>query len=296
MWVAEKKEDDSWTWRWMDSQHGPPSRVAHTQAVYNDSVVYIFGGRAGITMQEQAMNDLWKFDSSTETWSLVQSDLEQGDAPPEERSFHKMMCVGSNLYVFGGCSANHGRLADIHRYDILKNTWHAMGASSLLRGRGGANFLTLAARTRLGVVGGFCGEESNDGHAFHLESEKWEEKGLTEALTGLRPRSVCVSASFPSTGVSVIFGGEVDPSAKGHEGAGGFENDVVLLDETTGKYLETIPANSVGWPETRGWSDSDGLDGGKGLGQLYVFGGLSGDDANPRRLDDLWRLDIQKAE
>ena len=29
----------------------------------------------------------------------------------------------------------------------------------------------------------------------------------------------------------LVFGGEVDPSSKGHEGAGGFANDEILIDE-----------------------------------------------------------------
>ena len=88
----------------------------------------------------------------------------------------------------------------------------------------------------------------------------------------------------------MIFDGEVNPSAKGHAGAGGFENDLVLLDESTGKYLGSTPATSDGWPETRGWSDAEGVDEGNGKVYLIVFGCLSGDNANPRRLDDLWRL------
>ena len=298
-WAADLKDDGTWAWRLIDSTNGPPARVAHSQAVYSDSVVYIFGGRAGITMQEQAMNDMWKLDCSgapgTETWSLVTPDLEKGGAPPEKRSFHKMLCVGTDLFVFGGCSANHGRLADIHKFDVLTSTWHGMRVSPLLRGRGGPNFFTLSSGKRLAVVAGFCGEESNDGHIFNLETGNWEEKGMTAELEGLRPRSVCISGSFPSTGKSVIFGGEVDPSAKGHEGAGGFESDIVLLDESTGKYIGSTPASGDQWPETRGWADGDGIDDGNGNGQLFIFGGLSGDDTNPRRLDDLWRLEINKA-
>jgi len=301
-WAADANNDGAWTWRRIVSHHitnngPPPARIAHAQAVYDDSVVYVFGGRAGITMGERAMNDLWKLDCSrgpgTETWSMVIPDLVKGDAPPEERSFHKMLCVGSNLYVFGGCSAS-GRLADIHMFDIIANTWTNIGASALLKGRGGPNFMTFSSEAMLGVIAGFSGEESNDGHLFNLSSTAWEGVGMANQLEGLRPRSVCVSASFPSTGVSVIFGGEVDPSQKGHEGAGGFENDVVLLDESTAQYLTSIPASSGEWPETRGWSAGASVDDGNGIGKLFVFGGLSGDDTNPKRLNDLWCLDITK--
>ena len=294
-WAADEK-DGIWTWRLINGfKTVPPERLAHAQAVYNDSIIYTFGGRAGITMQERAMNDLWRLDCSgepgSEKWTLVSPDLEKGDAPPEERSFHKMICVGSNLYVFGGCSANHGRLADIHKYDILTNTWKNLGASKFLRGRGGANLMTFSSEKFLGVVAGFCGEESNDGHLFDVMSNKWLDNDLTSQLKGLRPRSVCIAASFPSIKTAIIFGGEVDPSEKGHEGAGGFENDLVLLDEATSNYLKSLPENGV-WPEKRGWSDGASIDNGNDGGVMFIYGGLTGDDANPKRLGDLWKLDI----
>ena len=102
-----------------------------------------------------------------------------------------------------------------------------------------------------------------------------------------------MSGSFLSTGLSVIFGGEVDPSAKGHEGAGGFENDVVVLDEKSGTYLGTTPSQPTNWPETRGWSDLASVDGNNGIDHFYIFGGLTGNDDSPKRLNDLWRLDVE---
>jgi hypothetical protein len=271
--------------------------VAHAQAVHNDRFVYIFGGRAGVTMDEMAMNDLWVFDAATESWAECTDT--HGDKP-EARSFHQMVCVEDALYVFGGCSAAHGRLADIHKFDIPTKTWSAFGTSQHLRGRGGATFLQLNNGKSLGVVAGFAGEETNDGHVFDVTNSRWNDEALTGDLTNLRPRSVCVGGSFTSIGVSVIFGGEVDPSAKGHEGAGGFANDIVLLDESTGRYITSIASSKStsddddAWPEVRGWSSGATVECDGPRGHLFVFGGLSGDDANPKRLDDLWCLDIAK--
>jgi len=295
-WAADlDKATGTWQWRRIVTDNTPPARLAHAQAECNDTV-YIFGGRAGITMDEKAMNDLWKLDASgkkgSEKWSLVEPDAKSGP-PPEARSFHRMISVGNSLYVFGGCSAS-GRLADLYRFDLVDKTWQNLGTSSL-RGRGGANLMPLASNIMLAVVAGFAGEETADGQRFDITLNEWDEELLTESLKGMRPRSVCVSASFPSVGSSVIFGGEVDPSDRGHEGAGGFENDVVILKEASGEYVETIKAStSEPWPENRGWSDGAALENeNDGTGHLYIFGGLSGDDANPRRLDDLWRMDIQ---
>lgn len=203
-----------------------------------------------------------------------------------------MICVGSNLYVFGGCGAA-GRLADLHRFDLNSTTWYALGVSKL-RGRGGANLLPLAGGTQVGAVAGFAGEETVDGHVYDIASETWTEELLQ--LNEMRPRSVCVSGSFPALGYSVIFGGEVDPSDRGHEGAGSFEKDLVLLDEANGSFHSSIPPDSTTgqWPTARGWSDGSATETENGEGLLYIFGGLAGDDENPERLDDLWVLKIEK--
>lgn len=282
-------------WRKIDCREGPPDRIAHAQAVSSDNIVYVFGGRAGITMSEQAMSDLWMLDCSgepgSEVWSEIVPDLENGDPIPKARSFHRMVCIGHSLYVFGGCGTTLGRMADLHRFDLSTKTWHSLGKSQL-RGRGGPNLLVLNSGTKLGVIAGFAGEETNDGHRYDMKSG-WEPSLMGADIEGLRPRSVCIAESFPSVGVAIVFGGEVDPSAKGHEGAGGFANDLVVLDEKTGALRETVacPTNEP-WPGQRGWSDSSALDDGSGNGLLYVYGGLTGDDNSPIRLDDLWRLEI----
>mmetsp|Transcript_10955 Transcript_10955/g.23710 ORF Transcript_10955/g.23710 Transcript_10955/m.23710 type:complete len:119 (-) Transcript_10955:59-415(-) len=117
-----------------------------------------------------------------------------------------------------------------------------------------------------------------------------------DGLKDMRPRSVCVSASFLAKGVAVIFGGEVDPSDRGHEGAGGFENDVVFLDIKSGAVKENIRPSimEAEWPEERGWSDGDAGEIGMSGPCLFMFGGLSGDDKNPRRLADLWQCKIEE--
>lgn len=289
-WAADLV-DGSWQWRLL-TETGPTDRLGHAQAVHNDSSVYVFGGRAGIAMEEKAMNDLWKLDASGSPGAERWSQVEASNEGPEARSFHRMICIGDNLFVFGGCTAG-GRENDLWKFDLTNRSWENLGCTPLLRGRGGPNLVPLASGSMVGVVAGFAGEETADGHAFDLGNKKWQESGLV--LEGMRPRSVCASASFPSVGKTIVFGGEVDPSALEHMGAGGFENDIVVLDEKTGKYETTIPgASTSDWPMTRGWLDSASCDMGNGVGQLFIFGGLSGDDKNPTRLDDIWTLQVEK--
>ena len=284
LWAADFK-DNSWSWRSLNCD-GPPPRVAHAQASVA-SAVYIFGGRCGIGMDEKPLNDLWVLDChgppGKENWRKV--ELGAGsDEPPEPRSFHRMIAVNSDLYVFGGCGTS-GRLADLHRFDTVKNVWQNLGKSDLLRGRGGPNLLHLKS-DRLAVIAGFAGEETNDGHAYDLSKGRWE-TGAISGLADLRPRSVCIAISLP-VGKALIFGGEVNPSDLGHEGAGSFENDVAVLDCNTGALLGSVPS-SAGWPVQRGWADGAAGE----SNRFYIFGGLTGDDTSPKRLSDLWLCDVE---
>ena len=185
LWVAEKDHGcHGWSWRSVTCP-GPPSRVAHAQASVG-SFVYIFGGRCGTAMEEEPLNDLWALDCrepGKESWSKVEPT--PGSDPPEPRSFHQMIAVHKDLYVFGGCGTT-GRLADLHCFNTTTGTWRNLGKSELLRGRGGANLLCFG--DRLSVIAGFAGEETNDGHAYNMRKGSWEAELLQ---LDLRPRSVC---------------------------------------------------------------------------------------------------------
>ena len=85
-----------------------------------------------------------------------------------------------------------------------------------------------------------------------------------------------------------IFGGEIDPCYKGSEFGGGFSNELVLINEETFELTTILPVeNEIGSQLRRGWSAGTALS--KDLkNQIVVFGGLTGTDENPKRLNDLW--------
>ena len=332
----------------------PPSRIAHAQAVYKNRYVYIFGGRSGVVNmdeQQQPMNDLWVLDTMTNssnnqkndkvnvnnkndnddhnyTWSPVEVDIERSDALPEPRSDHRMLCMADALYVFGGYSTS-GRLNDLYKFDIPQRTWHNLGSSTKIRGRDGMNMIPMSNQTQIAMVGGYTGQQQmSDGHMYDISKEKWDRVSLLRQLDGVRPRSVCVNASFTKNGIAVIFGGQVNPADRGHVGAGSFCDDIVVLDEQLGFHVATIPSPQEKihekkmsshqmtkptykwhdrdyvddinvekfqqpWPKERGWADADYYeDVDSGVGYMYLFGGLSGTDAEPIRLNDLWKLEV----
>merc|ERR1711976_1001610 len=102
------------------------------------------------------------------------------------------------------------------------------------------------------------------------------------------PRSVCSSFTLKKHDCVIVFGGEIVPSERGHAGAGGFENDVVAIDATTGDPIEaTMASNEV--PRARGWASAATLNDMEGI----LFGGLAGDDDAPERLGDAWVLSVR---
>jgi len=256
----------------------PSPRIAHAQTIADDEKLYLFGGRQGITMEESPLNDLWCFNFTTNEWALI----EAASAPPSPRSFHKLIAVGNILYVFGGCAAK-GRLNDLHSYNIATNEWNQCAAApEELKGRGGPGFVASPDGSALFVVGGFCGEESNGIWKYDVANNTWSTV-LEEGNDALRPFSV--SCGVTMNKYLCFFGGEVNPSEKGHEGAGGFTNGIVLLDGTTGLPVKAIVVGDL--PRDRGWSDAALLG-----NSLVVYGGLSGSDEAPERLSDVWRLDM----
>jgi hypothetical protein len=270
----------------------PAPRVAHAQAVVGD-VIYVFGGRQGITMEEKPLNDLWAFNLETRAWTDLTATMT--GAVPETRSFHKMLAIGTKLYVFAGCLPT-GRSASLHCLNTETNAWTLLSETPEgLPGRGGPGFVASSDGKAIFSVGGFCGQESNAVWRFDLASNTWQEV-LAEGNDILRPFSVSCGATLGAH--LVFFGGEVDPSNKGHEGAGGFTDAVVVLDGMTGAVVPvasasasaaaTAAAAAAPGPLNRGWADCAAW----GDDKMVVYGGLTGSDDAPLRLEDTWVLTV----
>ena len=190
-----------------------------------------------------------------------------------------MTATPGKLHVFGGCAGTE-RLADLHTFDLSSEIWTRQPDNTAIRGRGGAGFEADSSGSSLFVIGGFAGEETNDVYKFDLNSSEWS----TVPSASLRPRSV-----FPLCTLGdkiVLFGGEVDPSAAGHSGAGGFTNDLVALDTKT---LAWSAVQTQVTPHERGWTRMAATS----HKTCVMFGGLAGDDENPIRLDDTWEATVE---
>lgn len=195
-----------------------------------------------------------------------------------------MVSVDRRLYVFGGCGGE-GRLSDLHAFDTETSTWEELPSSPAICGRGGACFFAIGKM--LYVVAGFSGQENGDMHSYSIETREWKQVDVPY----LRPRSVCGHTVVDNK--IVIIGGEVDPSDKGHAGAGQFAGDIVVIEppSPSSSAAKCYSIDSVGGdiPLARGWMSCAST----GAASLAMCGGLAGDDENPTRLGDTFALDIE---
>lgn len=160
--------------------------------------------------------------------------------------------------------------------------------------------------------------------SYNIADREWVVHDKPEIVS---ERSVCASFALPS-GKVVVFGGEVSPSERGHDGAGGFSKEVFLLDPASGSCevrrtsnpprrshlirfdcltplappMPSFPLSlslsfqrievdaAGGCPEPRGWGSGCRVSGNVGA----FFGGLTGSDSDPRRLGDAWGLEISE--
>lgn len=224
------------------------------------------------------------------------------------------------------------RLNDLWKFDTIHETWTELGKSHLLLGGAGPALLSLNKTpgnydSRIAVItaaAGGGGEDDDhrsnnnnnkatttkmmmDGHIYSASTASWELNGLFSSdddilcNNKLSKRSASCFGSFPKLNRCLIFGGKVDSSSS-------FENDIIILDGTSGAILDVVLStsqweldtallvkedNMPSWPEARGYADGCvGMDG----ETMYIFGGLTaGDDSingTPKRLNDLWECKV----
>ena len=68
------------------------------------------------------MNDLYKFDLKTKTWTKESPGGASRGVPPSPRDRHTAVVHGKCFYVFGGYDGS-SRVNDFFKYDLERKTW-----------------------------------------------------------------------------------------------------------------------------------------------------------------------------
>jgi hypothetical protein len=141
------------------------------------------------------------------------------------------------------------------------------------------------------VIGGFTGAEAADVHRFDLAAQRWDQAPGNAGADGVEftARSVfargshaCSTPGCAHADHVVVFGGEVDPSDRGHAGAGEFAGDTLCLDPHAARWHR--PEVGGHTPCPRGWAASCTVPAG-----LVLSGGV---DLGNARLGDLHLLNF----
>jgi len=273
----------------------PSSRLGHSAEVL-DGVMYMYGGRRGVEFVE-SLSDLWAYDTASSSWS----QLSPTGTSPGPRSYQAMTKVGKYLAIFGGCGVD-GRLSDVVLYDPLENRWITVQTEGEVPVPRGGPALVGLGQT-LVVFGGFCGNELGDlwtlplplnengrlpeGSPDRITGLSWTLQGQVDPANPQHPgaRSVMGYCAL-SDQLMFIFGGEIDPSALGHEGAGLYSsaafvwnlktNEWQRVEEQEGSVQNVVP---VGWFDCAAVRE----EGSATAKSVVAFGGL--DEGNNRRAD-----------
>uniref|UniRef100_A0A0D6QZF2 Nitrile-specifier protein 5 n=1 Tax=Araucaria cunninghamii TaxID=56994 RepID=A0A0D6QZF2_ARACU len=270
-------EDYSWS---VAEARGPapPPRIGITM-VSVGPLVYVFGGR---DKEHRELGEFYSFDTVSGEWRVLPSG-------PPERSYHAMAADDSRreVYVFGGCGIN-GRLNDLWAFNIEQGTWRQLPSppeGSNLVPRGGPGL--AVAGGKVWVLFGFGGKhELSDIHCFDHVTNLWQEV----ETSGKKPCPRSVFAASVQGKYIVVYGGEVDPSDKGHMGAGAFSSEVFALDTQSLEWSRVHDdVEGSAHPGPRGWSAfSPGFF--CGCYGMLVYGGNS---PSNERLDDIFFLQLQ---
>ena len=135
-------------WQQVKDSRGllPNQRGGHS-AVVIGRLLYIFGG---CNEYMQCFNDLHSFDTSTKTWTRLNST----GTPPSPRGGHSAVLIGTRMLVFGGSSQSF-HYNDLHEYDAVNDHWKILfpeGQKPLGRSNHAAD---LDEETHMVVFGGY---------------------------------------------------------------------------------------------------------------------------------------------
>lgn len=290
-------EQGSAAWTWIGGDSLPKQRGIYTGGTLksgarteaastsdNKGISYHFGGSGfGEGTKTGLLNDLWKYDANTGTWSWLSGSKEvaavgtygikgQANAAnvPGARSGSLLWLDGAgDLWLFGGAASATAFYNDLWKYDVSEGQWTWISGNSTTNGVGAYGTAGLAA-------------------AGNTPGARAGAVGLTDPSGNL---IVFGGRGMPETGTKV-----------------GLLNDLWSYNVTSGQWTwlkggKTIDA--VGVYGVKGTAGSAQTPGGRMFasgwigneGMLWVFGGNGRGTATAAgNLNDLWKYNVLSNE
>ena len=246
----------------------------------NNGNGYIFGG---FTDGWVALNDLWKYDVTNNTWTQLISNGAFG-SPSARASSAVWTDNNNNIYLFGGFAGYIQTLQynDLWRYSILDNTWTKIKDNGVL-GSPSPRFQSVQWNDSLGngyIYGGRAigGGLLNDLWKYNISLNTWIQispQGRSSACQ----RSQAVSW-LDSAGNAYIFGG-FSGDYRCNDSASLISNELwkydILSNVLTRIIANDVPTSPPNRMNTVSWTD--------GNNNAYIFSG----EINGGSTNDLWK-------
>ena len=177
-----------WTKIECGSNSCPSPRWHHTATYIESGKIVVFGGFSG-TKANPHLNDVWIFDTKTESWTEINSHVSELSSMPEPRGKHSANIIGERIYIFGGYGgSNYSRrdFNDLYTLDVRNWEWNKLKPTGSPPPRSGHQCAVVS--NKLILMGGWCSSEQfDDVYCLDTNSFVWEKiKNVSGDLWGPR--------------------------------------------------------------------------------------------------------------
>ncbi|KAH7818221.1 uncharacterized protein MONOS_14245 [Monocercomonoides exilis] len=301
MWIFDYKRK---TWTQEVQLDAPSARnmLFYTMNPGNNpdenGVFFIFGGRSA----SGALNDLWKYELSTGSWTeLIPDELSPENNKPTPRYGGAAHYFDESIYITGGYPVNEDEVDNlkIYRFDLNTNIWSVITIPDITSDRNEVGFYSVNGE--LFIYSGVNypgGERSNLKELLRIKFEDDTAKCRKYDLSSLdgveyarrSPAFIAVNDKINNDDVIVcyVFGGLGDELVQGDlisivvPKEFSSSDPWILSQETT--VIEELPP-------LRAWHKSVSL-----LGKMWVYGGMGEGDMwyqSQVPMDDLYSFDYK---
>ncbi|KAF2068655.1 hypothetical protein CYY_010019 [Polysphondylium violaceum] len=224
----------------------PKPRNSHTLVAYNECI-YLFGGTGSTPQETLVYNELYRYNTKTQEWTLLSS------AGVEGRWGHSAVVYKDKMIVFGGMGEGTVMYSSTVAFDFIAETWERLSiVEGPLNPKPVRRQLHTASivKDKMYIVGGYDGIAiQNNMFELDLATLTWRGIGGQHSLFRC-------AASVTHNDCIYIFGGRGNRS---------MNNNLYKFDTNTLQW-STMPTDSL--PSTRQF-----ISGGLYNDAFYVFGG-----------------------
>lgn len=202
---SNKRLNDVWkfnlitnTWNEVTQISGtkPPKRYWHT-AISNNDNMYVFGGLDYLSGSWTGMNDLYKFNLNTNTWTEIVSGT---TTKPSIRGGHTAIYQNEKMTIFGGNDPKTGSLDDVWNLNLNTNEWKKISTSGADKPGKCFGHNAVYYNFHMYVFGCL----NNDIYRLYLLTNTWSKK--SNAVNSAKA-AISLATSILYDNLWIVFGG-----------------------------------------------------------------------------------------